>query len=238
MKIDRHPRPTFSVEDANRAADIVFGIKGEVLELAGERDRNFLITNNRNEKYVLKVCNPADSDDVIDFQNQLLTHLSCNNSQWQWPLPLPDQNGALIGYTHNSDDDEIRVRLLTFVDGIFLADYYPHSPYLMGQLGQFLGKVTRSFSDFTHPAMERKLFWDMKNGIGLIREHIDEINDSKREDIVHHFLSIIENALLPVQNDLRTGVIYNDANDHNILVKSDANGEGAIVGAIDVGDSV
>ena len=86
--------------------------------------------------------------------------------------------------------------------------------------------------------MERKLFWDMKNGISLIREHIYEINDSKREDIVHHFLSVIENVLLPVQNDLRTGVIYNDANDHNILVKSDTNGEGAIVGAIDVGDSV
>lgn len=238
MKIDRHPRPTFSVEDANRAADTVFGIKGEVLELAGERDRNFLITNQKNEKYVLKVCNPADSDDVIDFQNQLLSHLSSINNQWQWPLPLPDQNGSLIGYTHNSDNEKIRIRLLTFVDGIFLADYYPHSSYLMGQLGRFLGKVTRSFSDFTHPAMERKLFWDMKNGIGLIREHVDEINDSKREDIVHHFLSIIENALLPVQDDLRTGVIYNDANDHNILVKSDANGKGAIVGAIDVGDSV
>ena len=70
MKIDRHPRPTFSAEDANRAADIVFRIKGKALELAGERDRNFLITNNRNEKYVLKVCNTADSDDVIDFQNQ------------------------------------------------------------------------------------------------------------------------------------------------------------------------
>ncbi len=113
MKIDRHPRPTFSVEDANRAADTVFGIKGEVLELAGERDRNFLITNQKNEKYVLKVCNPADSDDVIDFQNQLLSHLSSINNQWQWPLPLPDQNGSLIGYTHNSDNEKIRIRLLT-----------------------------------------------------------------------------------------------------------------------------
>ena len=128
MKIDRHPRPTFSVEDANRASDIIFGVKGKVFELAGERDRNFLITNNKNEKYVLKVCNPADSDDVIDFQNKLLTHLSSNNSQWQWPLPLTDKNDDLIAYTHNSDDDEIRIRLLTFVDGIFLADYYPHSP--------------------------------------------------------------------------------------------------------------
>ena len=38
MKIDRSPRPTFSVDDARRATYSVFGIKGLAAELAGERD--------------------------------------------------------------------------------------------------------------------------------------------------------------------------------------------------------
>ena len=238
MKIDRSPRPTFSVDDARRATYSVFGIKGLAAELAGERDRNFLITCEGDQKYVLKVCNPADSDEVIDFQNQLLTHLSSSSNQWQWPQPQHDNNGGLMSHVQNSEDEEVRVRLLTFVDGIFLADYRPHSPHLMRHFGRFLGSVTTSLSDFTHSAMDRELFWDMKNGVGLIQEHIHEINDRERKDLIHHFLGIINNALLPIQNDLRTGVIYNDANDHNILVECGVNGNGEIVGAIDVGDSV
>ena len=119
MKIDRFPRPTFSVDDARRATYSVFGIKGLAAELAGERDRNFLITCERDQKYVLKVCNPADSDEVIDFQNQLLTHLSSSSNQWQWPQPQHDNNGGLMSHVQNCEDEEVRVRLLTFVDGIF-----------------------------------------------------------------------------------------------------------------------
>lgn len=238
MRIDRQPRPRFSREDARRAVAELFGLEGRVEELPGERDRNFLFRESTGGRFVLKVCNPADSDEDIDFQNQIVARLSSTNSEWEWPEPQPTLDGELIARATNRDGEEVRIRLLSYVDGVSLANYRPHSARLMSRLGRFLGSVTQSLGSFSHTSMNRELFWDMKHGIGLVRTHLDEIENERDRDLVGRFLTMIEDAVLPTQENLRIGVIYNDANDHNILIHPDDDGDGKIVGAIDFGDTV
>ncbi|MEE2877086.1 MAG: aminotransferase class III-fold pyridoxal phosphate-dependent enzyme [Candidatus Neomarinimicrobiota bacterium] len=238
MKINRLPRPGISLADAATAAESYFGITGKVTELAGERDRNFLIEAMFGKKFVLKVGNAADEESVIDFQNRMLLHLSSNSDGWQWPIPQPDMRGQLISDWENDRGENLKIRLLTFVEGIFLADYTPHTSALMKEIGSFLGFVTRSLSSFSHPAMDRPLYWDMKHGVNLVQTHLHEITDEKKKDQIMYSIESIEKVLLDVKDYLREGVIYNDANDHNLLVACGDNGTGKLVGAIDVGDSV
>ncbi len=238
MKIDRLPRPQISVDEAIVIAKDCFGVSCGATELTGERDKNFLISSTSVEKFVLKIGNAADDESVIDFQNQLLLHLSSAETKWSWPVPQSDRYGQLISQWENDSGEELKVRLLTFIDGVFLADFLPHSSSMMEEVGQFLGSVSNSLASFSHPAMDRPLYWDMKNGIELVQSHIPEIVDKKQQDQVLYMVESIEGAILNVRNYLREGVIYNDANHHNLLVKCGKDGIGKLVGAIDVGDSV
>ena len=180
MKIDRLARPRISADEAIVIAKDCFGVSCHATELAGERDRNFLMSSTSGEKFVLKIGNAADNKSVIDFQNQLLLHLSSAETKWSWPVPQSDRQGQLISQWGNDRGEELKVRLLTFIDGIFLADFLPHSFSLMKEIGQFLGSVTKSLGSFSHPAMDRPLFWDMRNGIYLVKRHLDEIADEAR----------------------------------------------------------
>ncbi|MBF89931.1 MAG: hypothetical protein CMG75_09845 [Candidatus Marinimicrobia bacterium] len=238
MKINRSPRPKVPINEAITIARTCFGINGKAIELSGERDRNFLIIDNSDQKFLLKVCNPADSIDIIDFQNELLLYVASKNSSWKWQTPQLNLNGEFISNWESLDGNKLKVRLLTYLDGIFLSDFSPQNFFLMRDLGEFIGHVNHSLSDFTHPAMHRKLFWDLKNGVELVKTHLRDINDNYKIDKINLLLEKIQTSKLPEQDLLREGVIYNDAHHQNILLECDNNGNSKILGAIDFGDSL
>ena len=67
MKITRLPQHNVSTNEAVLITKICYGINGTAIELNGERDRNFLIINPDGKKFILKISNPADSQEIIDF---------------------------------------------------------------------------------------------------------------------------------------------------------------------------
>ena len=238
MKITRLPQHNVSTNEAVLITKICYGINGTAIELNGERDRNFLIINPDGKKFILKISNPADSQEIIDFQNQLLFHLASKITAWKWQKPQAGLNGRFICDYEALNGNQLKVRLLTFLDGIFLSDFTPHDFSLMHDLGDFIGHISQSLSEFTHPAMHRKLFWDLKNGVELTKTNLNEINDNERIDKISYLIDEIESTGAISSNQLRERVIYNDPNHHNILLKYNKIGKGKIVGAIDFGDSV
>ncbi|MFL3050784.1 MAG: phosphotransferase [Candidatus Neomarinimicrobiota bacterium] len=238
MKITRLTRYKVSTNEAVLITKSCYGINGTAIELNGERDRNFLIINPNGNKFILKISNPADSEEIIDFQNKLLFHLASKNGQWKWQKPQVGLNGEFICDYETLDGNQLKVRLLTFLDGILLADFSPHDFSLMHDLGDFIGHISQSLSGFIHPAMHRKLFWDLKNGVELVKTHLKDINDNKRIDKISSLIDKIESTEALSSNQLRERVIYNDANHHNVLLQCNKVGKSKIVGAIDFGDSV
>jgi Ser/Thr protein kinase RdoA (MazF antagonist) len=104
-----------------------------------------------------------------------------------------------------------------------LADYEPHSPALLRDLGRKLGQLDRALAGFDHPAIHRDFHWDLANGNRIIDEYGGLVHDA---DLVHR-------CRFEGGTNLRRSVIHGDANDYNVLVEADR-----VTGVIDFGDIV
>ncbi|MCZ7670461.1 MAG: hypothetical protein M5U34_26540 [Chloroflexi bacterium] len=79
-------RPEFSNQEAVQIAQDEFGIAGRVKTLPSERDQNFRLITDNGRSYVLKIASQTDSHDILDYQNQALTHL---RQQQTWLITFP-----------------------------------------------------------------------------------------------------------------------------------------------------
>ena len=80
-----NPAPSFTAAQASEFAKLWFKEALDVSSLVSERDQNFLLKNNKGEKFVLKIANEAESVEVLDFQNQAMNHMAKQDPS----LPLP-----------------------------------------------------------------------------------------------------------------------------------------------------
>ncbi|MEE9170887.1 MAG: hypothetical protein V3U73_14105, partial [bacterium] len=69
-------RPRFTEQDAIRFARDLYNLSATAHEVASERDQNFHLKNESGEEFMLKIANQAEKEDVLDFQNQAMTHLA------------------------------------------------------------------------------------------------------------------------------------------------------------------
>ncbi|HEY2460297.1 MAG TPA: aminotransferase class III-fold pyridoxal phosphate-dependent enzyme [Candidatus Acidoferrum sp.] len=132
-----------------------------------------------------------------------------------------------------NDDAQRIVWLLTYLPGKVFAHSRPHSPELLADLGQFLGEMDAALADFSHPAAQRELKWDLARA-SWIRSHLQHIGGAHRRKLVEHFLDLYESDVAPVIPQLRHSVIYGDANDYNVLVSNEQ--PQSIAGVVDFGD--
>ena len=95
--------------------------------------------------------------------------------------------------------------------------------------------MDRALQDFTHPAAQRELKWDLMRTT-WIRDYVHYIQDPARRAIVERFLSRFDDSLSPAMAALRTSVIYNDANDYNVIVGGGGAAGREVIGVIDFGD--
>ena len=79
--------------------------------------------------------------------------------------------------------------------------------------------------------------WDLKNA-KWIGDYLHYISAPKRRAIVERFFGVFEHQVKPALAQLRASVIYNDANDYNVLVNDNASPDQQVIGVIDFGDVV
>ncbi|HEU5366821.1 MAG TPA: aminotransferase class III-fold pyridoxal phosphate-dependent enzyme, partial [Ktedonobacterales bacterium] len=128
-------------------------------------------------------------------------------------------------------------RLLTYIPGRLFAKTRPHTPHLLRSLGNLLGKLDRALCEFTHPAAQRFLKWDLQHAV-WIRDYLQHIVRPERRAIVEHFLAQFETQALPKLPALRTSIVHNDTNDYNILVNEASSAPRQVVSLVDFGDMV
>ena len=231
--------PTFTREDARWLAKEQYGLSGTVESLPSERDQNFLVTCDSGERFVLKIANGTEDYAMLEAQNLVLEHVA--RLENLFPNVVRSLNGEKIVTISTSNGGSHFVRLVTFLDGTPMGNVKRHSSELMIDLGQKLGRLDASLQGFDHPALQRDFYWDFTNGLSILRKNAKLIRDTKLKNLVLAFARRFEKNTLPVLPRLRKSVIYNDANDYNILLGGGENifsRDQSVTGFIDLGDMV
>src|SRR4029079_1275268 len=221
--------PTFKAEDAREVAHRVFGVDGEVSSLPSERDQNFLLQTNGGDRFVLKIANAADGRALLDAQNEALAHIARRSSLC--PRVIPALDGKTISEVVSDGNVRHFVRLFTWLSGEPLATV-PQTAELLVDLGRSVAELDGTLEGFDHPAIHRDFYWDLAQGITLVRGSASLVTDEGMRALVTRLVDQIEARDAARFARLRRAAVHNDPNDYNVLVS------GKVTGILDFGDIV
>jgi len=226
--------PVAATEEVKTIALQHFGIRGESTRLPGERDSNFHIRTQEGDHFLLRISNPVEDRQVTDFQTKLLLHIEQSDPSLPVPRIVRSVEGRPETVLTLPGQLPSVVRLYTFLQGEPLYKTSP-SQRQRRNMGGVLARIDRAMQGFQHPASNHELMWDMKHAHRL-RPLLVHIEDLQRRDLVERFIDRFEQFVLPAMPNLRTQVIHNDLNPHNVLVA--ASDHDHVTGVIDFGDAV
>jgi 4-aminobutyrate aminotransferase-like enzyme/Ser/Thr protein kinase RdoA (MazF antagonist) len=226
MTADTTPR--FSVAEASRFAQEIFGLTATAFTLPSERDQNFLLQTAAGRKSVLKIAKSDEERAVLELQNAALKHAACRAPSLALPRLIPASCGVDMVTVEGADKQQYLMRLLSWLEGDVFVNTLPHGEALLSSLGAVLAELDLSLEGFSHPAMHRELHWDVKRA-DLALAHLSLLPASQQQ-MVRRFMAAWDTV---AWSALRHSVIHGDANDYNVLVR-----EGRVVGLLDFGDMV
>lgn len=235
--------PSFTIKEAQEIAARWYGLDADAAPLPSERDQNFLLTEKKGRRFVLKIANPQEKRAVLELQNKAFLHLKNRMSVGTCPALISSSAGYNIETVLDKQNKEHYIRLVTYIPGKVLADAKPHSSELLFHLGEFLADLNAALTDFSHPAAKRKLIWDLSHALPLIEKFKRQITQLSQRKLIELFDRRIRAAFHEKTEELSWGIIHNDGNDHNIIVsspslKSNSFGQMRIMGLIDFGDMI
>ncbi len=233
-------RPQFSGDEAIELAQHLFDCTAvTVRELPSDRDQNFYLETASGAAYVLKIAGSADEEAVLDLQNRTMLHLGEQGAlAGAVPGLCRTIMGDLMAAVAGESGQVHFVRLLEHLPGVPLAEVGPQSTELLLECGKLLGELDAALLGFSHPAMGRKLHWDLAHAQETITQYVGHIGDPQKRALVDMFLERFLSEVAPLLPELRRSVIHSDGNDHNLLVSADTRAPRHVVGLIDFGDMV
>jgi Ser/Thr protein kinase RdoA (MazF antagonist) len=216
-----------SAAEAKTLCENLFSVSGYATELPSERDQNFALTAANGERFVFKIANADEEFATLQLQNAALRHADARVSRLELPKVIPTVEGLEIGVVRVAGAQHF-TRLLTWLEGEPMVRVAPHGDRLLQSLGAGLAELDAALRDFSHPAMQRALRWDVRHADAAL-QHLPLLATDE-QTIVRNFMQ----AHSAVRwESLRKQVIQGDANDHNVLVRQDR-----VVGLLDFGDMV
>jgi 4-aminobutyrate aminotransferase-like enzyme/Ser/Thr protein kinase RdoA (MazF antagonist) len=228
-------RPRFTEGDAARIAAERYGFEGTASALPSERDQNFLLTTTDGRRFVVKIANTTEDPGVVDLQNQALLHLAETAPAVTLPRLVPTLDRMYGVFAPDAAGRRHTVRLLTWVPGRTLATVRPHTPELLHGLGALLGAVDCALATFDHPGADRSLKWDPRKAAWM-RDYVGRVTDPHERALLDLLVEWSDDEIARLAADLPVSVIYNDANDHNVVVDGDDPYTRRVASIIDFGD--
>lgn len=226
--------PGISLEEGARIAKRVFGIAGETRMLSSERDANFHIRLAGGEQALLKITNAAEDRAVTAMQTAALAHLAAVDPALPVQRISETRDGRPWAIVTGPSGQEHVARLLTFIDGTMLHAANP-GPGLHHGIGVLLARLTKALRGFFHPAAGHVLQWDIKQA-GRLRPMLASVEDGALRLRLTALLDRFDAEIAPRLPHLRTQIVHNDFNPHNLVV--DAVEATRPTGIIDFGDMV
>jgi len=217
-------------------AELIFKYYGKtvtVSKLDGYDELNYLAVASNDEKHIVKIGNKSHDFPFVEAQFQLMNHLSETSISPLLQNHLRDHKGNGI-VRFQMDGSLFYLRMLTYIEGVFLNNCSSYPSELFESIGAFLGKMDKELSTFQHPALQRTYTWDISNVLAVWKD-ISYIHDHEKRRIAAYFLVQYESEVVPFTHQLRKATIHNDANETNVLIDEATL---KISGIIDFGDSV
>lgn len=197
-------------------------------KLNGYDNANFLLETEKG-KFILKTyLYSLETLDLIEAETDILSALQANFSG-RIPAPIPFSSDKYIEVVLLNGKSQL-IRLLSFLEGSFLGDTGADQKYYHS-LGKFLGELDKELSQLKNYVIQsRQWEWHIQYP-ELVSKYLEDIPSAGDRSIVQYFLRQFEENVRPVLPSLRKSIIYNDANEWNILVKYDQD-----LALIDFGD--
>lgn len=231
MSVLEAKAPAFSVAEAEEIAKRNFGVSGSARSLVSERDQNFQLRSDDGREFVLKIANPAEDPEVLDFQTQALLHIARVNPKFPVPHLVTTADGAPSCTVEGADGRRFITRLLSYLPGGLLDEIQP-SRALLRDVGASAARLGQALRGYFHPAARHELLWDLTQ-VSSIRERTHCIEDSEIRRSVESVLDRFAEQVLPALEGMRAQVIHNDVSCMNTIVEGDH-----VVGVIDFGDLI
>jgi 4-aminobutyrate aminotransferase-like enzyme/Ser/Thr protein kinase RdoA (MazF antagonist) len=234
MSSSPFPAPR-NAKDLERAADLLdalYGMQVSVEFLPSDRDWNFSVSSD-DGRWVLKLANPQESRQSLDFEHRLMARLGA-----VLPQAVPEIRANLKGEEMTLLDcpgGKRWARLLRWLPGKLLAGQAVGAD-TWSSLGKLLAQVDLALEGWEHPGAHRSMHWDLAQSGWVLDELRRLPHGSKRahaESLTRQFLGEVRPriAQLPQQ------VLHQDANEHNLIATPGPNGA-EVCGLFDFGDAV
>ena len=195
-----------------------------VTKMEGYDSINYRVESTKGT-YVLKENSYSDETlALLQAENKIFDQLKVLKN-YSFPAAILSIKNESIVVSEN------RIfRLLSFVEGEFLGDV-PHTAELLYSFGKFLAEMDVITAPiYASAIVGKKTQWDLKQ-FKSNYQYLEYIPDSKDRSLVDYFFLQFDEHILPIEHQLRKGIIHNDGNDWNVLT-----GEGKVTGIIDFGD--
>ncbi|HDT14350.1 MAG TPA: hypothetical protein ENO03_08355, partial [Candidatus Aminicenantes bacterium] len=237
MEIGAHPQARMTEADAVRLAREIYGLEVKAFPLPSEYDDNFRLEEEDGSIVVLKVMHPMREAGFIDMQCAALEAVAERDAGLPVPKVIPDESGRPWSTILIGQGPPRLVWMLSYLPGRPIAEVRPVLPDLLEDLGATLGRLDLALEGFAHPAARRDLKWDLAKA-GWVRGHLGAVRDPGRRALLEKVLRRYDAEVGPLLPRLRRGVVYADANEHNVLVRLEPGEYPRLAGLIDFGDLV
>jgi hydroxylysine kinase len=219
--------------EAEDIAARLYDLSGVATRFDTEKDDTFLLDGAGRGKFVLKVAHPSERLEELEFQVALLRHLEERAADLPIPRSHRDRHGADLPFVTTRAGERRVARLISFLPGTPLDRTTATVPQ-RERIGEVLARLRLAMADFSHPADDRVLAWDVT--------HLPDLADlarfiaegPKRAWTVRALERFAE--IKPRLDMCRRQVLHNDFNTSNLVV--DSSNPQFLTGVIDFGDAV
>jgi 4-aminobutyrate aminotransferase-like enzyme/Ser/Thr protein kinase RdoA (MazF antagonist) len=225
-------RPGISRDEVERAAFALYGLRGTLVELGSQQDRNFRIDTGER-RLVLKVANPAWSLEALAAQTSALRHLAA--AGLQVPDVLPALDGAALAWIDGSEPP-LTLRVLDYLEGepLSMAGYL--APAVVRRLGELAGEVSCALALFDDAELDGPEQWDLRGAEALVASYAAHIADAHERARVEQAAHEAAARLAPLRGVLAEQPVHGDITDDNVVCRRGDDGRFDPYGIIDLGD--
>lgn len=239
MSIAKAVPPRFTLSEANKIVEDIFGIVPEsIKDLGSYIDQNLLVTDVSGNEYLVKIHDQAEKKEVLELQTEAMHYLKGKVGDVSFPHVYKSTEGDGCPVVKDVKGETYYVRLLAFLSGTLIKDLGTYSEELLTDIGRTVGGMDSALADFDHPSANRAdLPWDLKNAshTGQLSRFI---KDPHQRRLAEFFLMKFDNEVAPVLPGLRKSVAHNDSHRYSILVDLQESAQPRVTGVIDFGDIV
>lgn len=206
----------------------VWGLDGDLVEVHGERDRNFRVETGVG-RYLLKVHNPVEAESILDLQDSALRHIRAVDPGLPVPNVVPTADGRPWAELVGADGRTSFARVMTWLDGDH-PDLEGLDAARARDWGRTSARLGRALRGFVHPACSYPIAWDLQR-LPQLRNWLSAV-DAERRPVIEAVLARFDARVAPRLRTLRAQVVHNDLAPTNVLVDE----EWRVTGITDFGD--